>query len=73
MKVSTVITSNRPVQDWLGLSPDQVMAQAVVDRLRQNAHFVVIEGDSYRGRYQPGTENKYPLRGSRQFLVNAHG
>ena len=58
MKVSTVITSNRPVQDWLGLFPDQVMAQAVVDRLRQNAHFVVIEGDSYRGRYQPGTENK---------------
>ena len=58
MKVSTVITSNRPVQDWLGLFPDQVMAQAVVDRLHQNAHFVVIEGDSYRGRYQPGNENK---------------
>lgn len=54
MKASTIITSNRPVQDWLGLFPDPVMAQAVVDRLRQNAHLVVMEGDSYRGRYRPG-------------------
>lgn len=54
MKASTIITSNRPVQDWLGLFPDPVMAQAVVDRLRQNAHMVVMEGDSYRGRYRPG-------------------
>mgnify|MGYP001266223590 CR=1 FL=1 len=53
MKASTVITSNRPVQDWLGLFPDPVMAQGMVDRLRQNAHLVVIEGDSYRGRYRP--------------------
>jgi DNA replication protein DnaC len=54
MKSSTIVTSNRPVQDWLSLFPDPIMAQAVVDRMRQNAHLIVVEGESYRGRFRPG-------------------
>ncbi|MBF0510487.1 MAG: ATP-binding protein [Deltaproteobacteria bacterium] len=60
-KGSNIITSNRPIQDWLGLFPDPVMAQAAVDRLRQNAHLIVIEGDSYRGRLTPGQSNRDKL------------
>lgn len=52
LKASNIITSNRPIQDWLGLFPDPVLAQAVVDRLRHNAHVLVIEGDSYRRLFQ---------------------
>jgi len=53
LKSSTIVTSNRPIQDWLGLFPDPVMAQAVVDRMRHQAHIIVIEGDSYRGSLSP--------------------
>jgi len=59
LKASTVVTSNRPIQDWLGLFPDPVMAQAVVDRMRHQAHIIVIEGDSYRNslKTNPTTQN----------------
>jgi len=53
LSASTLVTSNRPIQDWLALFPDPVLAQAAVDRMRQNAHLVTIEGDSYRGRLKP--------------------
>lgn len=54
LRSSTIVTSNRPIQDWLGLFPDPVMAQAVVDRMRHQAHIIVIEGDSYRASLKPG-------------------
>lgn len=57
LRASTMLTSNRPVQDWLTLFPDPVMAQAVVDRLRQNAHMIIIEGESYRDRLKPRGQN----------------
>jgi DNA replication protein DnaC len=59
LKSSTIVTSNRPIQDWPGLFPDPVMAQAVVDRIRHQAHIVVIAGDSYRSSLNPG-----PTKGS---------
>jgi DNA replication protein DnaC len=56
LRASTIVTSNRPVQDWLALFPDPVLAQAAVDRMRQNAHMITIEGDSYRARLIPKKE-----------------
>ena len=48
-----VIVVEHPVQDWLALFPDPVLAQAAVDRMRQKAHLLTIEGDSYRARLAP--------------------
>ena len=45
---STVLTSNRSLEDWLAVFPDKVMANAVMDRLAHNAHQIVLKGESYR-------------------------
>jgi DNA replication protein DnaC len=45
---SMMLTSNRAMEDWLGIFPDPVMANAVMDRLAHNAHQIVIQGESYR-------------------------
>ena len=45
---STLLTSNRPMNDWMNIFPDPVMANAVLDRLAHNAHQIIITGESYR-------------------------
>jgi DNA replication protein DnaC len=45
---STILTSNRSLEDWLAVFPDKVMANAVMDRLAHNAHQIVLKGESYR-------------------------
>jgi DNA replication protein DnaC len=52
-RTSTVITSNRDVQEWMALFDDPIMANSALDRIAHNAHQLVIEGDSYRKRKQP--------------------
>jgi DNA replication protein DnaC len=45
---SMVITSNRAIEEWYGLFPDDLMASAAMDRLMHHAEVVVLEGQSYR-------------------------
>jgi DNA replication protein DnaC len=45
---STVITSNRDVEEWHPLFGDALLASAAMDRLLHNAHVVVMDGDTYR-------------------------
>ncbi len=45
---SIVITSNLDFSEWGAAFPNQVLGAATVDRLRDQAHRVIIEGDSYR-------------------------
>jgi DNA replication protein DnaC len=45
---STIITSNRNVDEWMPLFDDAILANSALDRLAHNAHQIVIEGDSYR-------------------------
>lgn len=45
---STVITSNRAIEEWPPLFGNALLASAAMDRLLHHAHVVVIEGDSYR-------------------------
>lgn len=45
---SMLLTSNRTMEDWMGIFPDPVMANAVMDRLAHNAHQIVIQGESFR-------------------------
>lgn len=52
-RASTVVTSNRTVDEWIPLFDDPILAQSALDRLAHNAHQVIMEGDSYRKRQGP--------------------
>lgn len=47
---SIIFTSNRAIDDWMGIFPDPVMANAIMDRVAHNAHQITIKGESYRKR-----------------------
>jgi DNA replication protein DnaC len=50
---SFVITSNRAVDEWLGLWDDPLLGNSALDRLANGAHQFVIEGPSYRAKRAP--------------------
>ncbi len=47
-KASTIITSNRAVEEWAPLFNDKLLAGAAMDRLLHHAHVIEITGHSYR-------------------------
>jgi len=47
-KGSIIITSNRDFEEWGAVFPNPVLAEATVDRMRDQAHRVIIKGESYR-------------------------
>jgi len=47
---STIITSNRAVDEWAPLFCDQLLANAALDRLLHHAHVIELTGQSYRAR-----------------------
>jgi DNA replication protein DnaC len=53
-RTSTIITSNRAIDEWIPLFDDPLLAQSALDRLAHNAHQITIEGESYRSRQRPG-------------------
>ena len=53
-RASTIVTSNRTVEEWIGLFDDPILAQSALDRLAHNAYQVVMEGESYREQQRPG-------------------
>ena len=48
-----IFTSNRGVDEWLGLFEDPILGKSALDRLAHSAHQVVIEGPSYRAKLAP--------------------
>ena len=56
-KSSFVITSNRAVDEWLGLFDDPILANSALDRLANASYQIVIEGTSYRERLSPHRRN----------------
>ena len=56
---STIMTSNRPIEEWGKLLQDVPSATAILDRFLADAELVAIEGKSYR------------LRGSKVATVNS--
>ena len=50
---SFVITSNRAVDEWLGLFDDPILGNSALDRLANASYQIVIEGTSYRERLSP--------------------
>jgi DNA replication protein DnaC len=45
---STIMTSNRPLEEWGKLLGDAPSATAILDRLLHRSEVVIIKGDSYR-------------------------
>jgi len=57
---STMMTSNRPLEDWGKLMGDVPAATAILDRVLQHAEIIQITGKSYRLRGQTDTKAKSP-------------
>ncbi len=53
-RASTIVTSNRAIEEWTPLFDDPILAQSALDRLAHNGHQIVMDGPSYRTRQRPG-------------------
>ena len=52
-RAATIMTSNGDTADWLALFDDPLLGQSAVDRFKNNAYDLVMEGGSYRPRLKP--------------------
>jgi DNA replication protein DnaC len=57
---STMMTSNRPLEDWGKLLGDVPTATAILDRFLHHAEVVQMNGRSYRLRDRPGAASDAP-------------
>jgi len=68
---STMMTSNRPLEDWGKLIGDVPSATAILDRFLHHAEVIRITGRSYRLRHQspnPGERDERPPSGDRSLV-----
>jgi DNA replication protein DnaC len=68
---STMMTSNRPLEDWGKLIGDVPAATAILDRFLHHAEIIQITGKSYRLRSQgrPGQEDQSSAKPGREETV----
>lgn len=59
-RLSTVVTSNRDTAEWIAAFDDALLAQSAVDRFKNNAFDLVVDGESYRSRLKPDIEKVGP-------------
>jgi DNA replication protein DnaC len=52
-KASTIVTSQVKTQGWKTLFDDEVIAEAIVDRLTACAHRISVTGGSFRNNHAP--------------------
>lgn len=62
-RASLAITSNRAVDEWLGLFDDPILGNSALDRLANASYQIVIEGASYRERLSPHRRGNSPKGG----------
>jgi DNA replication protein DnaC len=59
-RAPSIVTSNRDTSEWLAMFDDTLLAQSAVDRFKNNAFDLVIDGESYRPRLKPVVNNEPP-------------
>ena len=47
-RVSTIVTSNLPFEDWTSVFGSERLTGALLDRLTHHVHILEMNGDSYR-------------------------
>ena len=52
-RASTILTSNRAVEEWVALFDDPILANSALDRFAHRAHQIVMEGPSLRAAHAP--------------------
>jgi DNA replication protein DnaC len=62
-RASTIVTSNRALDEIPSIFGDPLLSSAAMDRLLDDAHIIEIEGDSYRN---PPPEKRQAKRKARQ-------
>src|SRR5215510_5570203 len=64
-RASTIITSNRAVDEWMAVFDEPLLGQSALDRFCHRAHQFVIDGESYRKRTAPSGKSETQMRGTR--------
>jgi DNA replication protein DnaC len=59
-RASTIATSNRDTAEWIATFDDALLAQSAVDRFKNNAFDLVVDGESYRSRLKPSIDTLSP-------------
>jgi DNA replication protein DnaC len=59
-KASTMITSNRPLEDWTRLLGDVVVVTPLLDRLMHHGHLLKFDGKSWRLKEAAARAAKHP-------------
>ena len=61
-RASTIVTSNRDTSEWLAMFDDVLQAQSAIDRFKNAAYDLVVEGESYRARLKPRLDEDAPTK-----------
>jgi DNA replication protein DnaC len=61
---STIVTSNLAFSEWGSAFPNQLLAAATLDRLRHNAHRIILDGASFRAGRVDKSEKKTGAKNS---------
>ncbi len=59
-RAATIVTSNRDTAEWIATFDDALLAQSAVDRFKNNAFDLVVDGESYRSRLKPSIDKLPP-------------
>lgn len=65
---STIMTSNRPIEEWGKLIGDVPAASAILDRFLHHAEIIAIQGRSYRLKDRQGSEEAKPRKPKKEPL-----
>lgn len=59
-RAATIITSNRDTSEWLATFDDVLLTQRAMDRFKNAAFDLVVDGESYRPRLKPSLREDDP-------------
>lgn len=62
-EASTIVTSNRPIDDWARLLGDTVIVTPLLDRLMHHGYLLKFDGKSWRLREAAARVAKHPSNG----------